>query len=97
VVGTKKLTPPETEKSVKKTVVKKVRQHKNAVHLTEEVEKETVQNSDGYEEKTALSKVRLEKEIGQQVLGNDRMAGHSSAAVETKPCRMRMMPRENCR
>ena len=84
MAGTKKLTPPETEKSVKKTVVKKVRQHKNAAPLTEKIEKETVQDSDGCLENAALSKVRLEKKNGRQVLGNDKKAAHSSGAVETK-------------
>lgn len=50
----------------------------------EEIEKETVQNSDGYEENAALSKVRREKEVGRQVLGNDKKARHSSGAVERK-------------
>ena len=84
MAGTKKLTPPETEKSVKKTVVKKVRQHKNAAPLTEKIEKETVQDSDGCLENAALSNVRLEKKIERQVLGNDKKAAHSSGAVETK-------------
>ncbi|WP_422532173.1 hypothetical protein [Bartonella apihabitans] len=74
MVGTRKLPPPETKKSVKKTVVKKVRQHKNAAPLTEKIEKETVQDSDGCEEKAALSKVRREKEIERQVLGNEGIA-----------------------
>ena len=84
MVGTKKLTPPETEKSVKKTVVKKVRQHKNAAPFMEKIGKETVQDSDGFEEKAARSRVRREKEIKQQVLGNDKLTAHSSGAVETK-------------
>ena len=84
MAGTKKLTPPETEKSVKKTVVKKVRQHKNGAPLTEKIAKETVQDSDDCEEKAARSRVRLQKEIGQQVLGNDKLTAHSSRAVETK-------------
>ena len=84
MVGTKKLTPPETEKSVEKTVVKKVHQQKRAAPLTEKIAKETVQNSDSCEEKTARSRVRLEKEIERQVLGNDKKAARSSGAVETK-------------
>jgi len=84
VVGTKKRTPRETEKSVKKTVVKKVRQQKSAAPLTEKIEKETVRGADGCLENAALSKVRLEKEVGRQVLGNDKMAAQSSGAVETK-------------
>ncbi len=78
MVGTKKLTPPETAKSVKKTVVKKVRQQKRAVPLTEKIEKEIVQDSDGCLENAALSNVRLEKEVGRQVLGNEGMAVRSS-------------------
>ena len=78
MVGTKKLTPPETEKSVKKTVVKRVRQQKRAAPLTEKIEKETVQDSDGFEEKAARSRVKREKEIGRQVLGNEGMAVRSS-------------------
>ncbi|MBI0004079.1 hypothetical protein H3S80_08465 [Bartonella sp. M0177] len=69
---------------MKKTVVKKVRQHKNGAPLTEKIEKETVQNSDSCEEKAARSRVRREKEIGRQVFGNEKMARHSSGAVETK-------------
>ena len=84
MAGTKKLTPPETEKSVKKTVVKKVRQQKRAAPLMEKIEKETVQDSDGCEEKAAHSRVKHEKEIGRQVLGNEGMAARSSGAVETK-------------
>ncbi|WP_279100865.1 hypothetical protein [Bartonella apis] len=84
MAGTKKLTPPETKKSVKKTVVKRVRQQKRAAPLTEKIEKETVQDSYGWLENAALSKVRLEKEIERQVLGNDKKAAHSSGAVETK-------------
>ena len=61
-----------------------MRQQKRAPPLMEEIEKETVQNSDGYEEKAARSKVRFEKEIERQVLDNERMAARSSAAVETK-------------
>lgn len=61
-----------------------MRQQKRAAPLMEEIEKETVQNSDGYEENAALSKVRREKEVGRQVLGNDKKARHSSGAVETK-------------
>ena len=82
VVGTKKLTPPETAKSVKKTVVKKVRQQKRAVPLTEKIEKETVQDSDGFEEKAARSRVRREKEIERQVLGNEGMAARSSVELK---------------
>ena len=78
MVGTKKLTPPETEKSVKKTVVKRVRQQKRAAPLMEKIEKETVQDSDGFEEKAARSRVKREKEIGRQVLGNEGMAVRSS-------------------
>ena len=84
MAGTKKRTPPETEKLKKKTAVKKVHQQKRAAPLMEEIEKETVQNSDGYEENAALSKVRREKEVGRQVLGNEGMAARSSGAVETK-------------
>ena len=51
-----------------------MRQQKRAAPLMEEIEKETVQNSDGYEENAALSKVRREKEVGRQVLGNEGMA-----------------------
>ena len=43
-----------------------------------------MQDNDGCLENAALSKVRLEKEIGRQVLGNDKKAAHSSGAVETK-------------
>ena len=78
MVGTKKRTPPETAKSVKKTVVKKVRQQKRAVPLTEKIEKENVQDSDGFEEKAARSRVKREKEIERQVLGNEGMAARSS-------------------
>ena len=84
MAGTKKLTPPETKKSVKKTVVKRVRQQKRAAPLTEKIEKETVQDSDGCEEKAARARLRREKEVGRQVLGNDKMAAQSSGAVETK-------------
>ena len=78
VVGTRKLPPPETKKSVKKTVVKKVRQHKNAAPLTEEIEKEIVRVADGFLEKAARSRVKCEKEIERQVLGNEGMAARSS-------------------
>lgn len=84
MVGTRKLPPPETKKSVKKTVVKKVRQHKNAAPLTEEIEKEIVRVADGFLEKAARSRVKCEKEIERQVLGNEGMAARSSGAVETK-------------
>ncbi|CAM1655571.1 hypothetical protein [Bartonella apis] len=40
--------------------------------------------ADGFLEKAAGSKVRLEKEVVQQVLGNDKKAAHSSGAVERK-------------
>ena len=76
--GTQKLTPPETKKSVKKTVVKRMRQQKRAAPLTEKIEKETVQDSDGCEEKAARSRVKREKEIERQVLGNEEMAARSS-------------------
>ena len=72
MAGTKKLTPPETEKSVKKTVVKKVRQQKRAAPLTEENEEETVQDEDGCKEKAARSRVKREKDIKRQVLGNEK-------------------------
>ena len=78
MVGTKKRTPPETEKSVKKTVVKRVHQQKSAAPLTKKIEKETVQDEDGCKEKAARTKVRLEKEIERQVLGNEKMAARSS-------------------
>ena len=84
MVGTKKLTPPETAKSVKKTVVKRVRRQKRAAPLTEKIGKETVQDSDSFEEKAARSRVKREKEVLRQVLGNDKKAAHSSGAVETK-------------
>ena len=84
MAGTKKLTPPETEKLKKKTAVKKVHQQKRAAPLTEKIEKETVQDSDGCEEKAARARLRREKEVGRQVLGNDKMAAQSSGAVETK-------------
>ena len=78
MAGTKKRTPPETEKSVKKTIVKRVRQQKRAAPLTEKMGKETVQDSDGFEEKASRSRVKHEKEIGRQVLGNEGMAVRSS-------------------
>ena len=78
MVGTKKLTPPGTAKSVKKTIVKRVRQQKRAAPLTEKIEKKTVQDGDGCLENAALSNVRLEKEIERQVLGNEGMATGSS-------------------
>ena len=84
MAGTKKRTSLKTEKSPKKTIAKKVSQQKKAAPLTEENEEETLQDSDGCLENAALSKVRLEKEIGWQVLGNEKMARHSSGAVETK-------------
>ena len=84
MVGTKKRTPRETEKSVKKTVVKRVRQQKRAAPLTEKIAKETVQDSDDCEEKAAPSRVKREKEFERQVLDNERMAARSSAAVERK-------------
>ncbi len=71
-------TPPETEKSVKKTVVKRMRQQKIAAPLTKKIEKETVRVADGFLEKAARSGVRLEKEIERQVLGNEGMAARSS-------------------
>ena len=74
MAGTKKRTPPETEKSVKKTVVKKVRQQKRAAPLTEKIEKETVRVADGFLEKAARSSVKHEKDIKRQVLGNEGMA-----------------------
>ncbi|WP_295736384.1 hypothetical protein [uncultured Bartonella sp.] len=40
--------------------------------------------ADGFLEKAARTKVRLEKEIERQVLGNDKLTAHSSGAVETK-------------
>ena len=40
--------------------------------------------ADGFLEKAARSKVRFEKDIKRQVLGNEKMARHSSGAVETK-------------
>ena len=64
--------------------MKKVHQQKRTVPLTVKIEKETVQNSDGFEEKAARSRVKREKEVGRQVLGNDKKAAHSSGAVETK-------------
>ena len=78
MAGTKKLTPPETEKSVKKTVVKKAHQQKRAASLTEEIEKEIVRVADGFLEKAARSRVKCEKEIERQVLGNEKMAARSS-------------------
>ena len=42
--------------------------------LSEEIEKETVRVADGFLEKAARTKVRLEKEIERQVLGNEGMA-----------------------
>ena len=55
-----------------------MRQPKRAAPLTEKIEKEIVQDSDGCLENAALSKVRLEKEIERQVLGNEGMAVRSS-------------------
>ena len=84
MAGTKKRTSLKTEKSPKKNTVKKVCQQKSAAPLTEKIEKETVQDSDGCEEKAARARLRREKEVGRQVLGNDKMAAQSSGAVETK-------------
>ena len=84
MAGKKKRTPPETKKSMKKTVVKRVRQQKRAAPLMEKIEKETVRVADGFLEKAARSRVKREKEIERQVLGNEKMAAHSSGAVETK-------------
>ena len=65
---------PQNRKIREKTVVKKVRQQKRAAPLTEENEEETLQDEDGCKEKAARSKVRFEKEIERQVLGNEGMA-----------------------
>ena len=51
MAGTKKRTSLKTEKSPKKTVVKRVHQQKSAAPLTEKIEKETVQDGDGCLEK----------------------------------------------
>ena len=75
---------PQNRKIPEKTAVKKVHQQKRAAPLTEEIEKETVQDSDGFEEKAASSKVKREKEIGRQVLGNDKLTADSGGAVETE-------------
>ena len=85
MVGTKKIALPEAGKSTKKPAIKKMRQQKKAAPLTEEIEKETLQDEDGCKEKAARSKVRFEKEIERQVLGNEGMAARSSGAVERKP------------
>ena len=88
MAGTKKLTPPETEKSVKKTVVKKAHQQKRAAPLTEEIEKETLQDEDGCKEKAARSKVRFEKEIERQMLGNEGMARTQAQQLKGKGWKM---------
>ena len=79
MAGTKKRTSLKTEKSPKKTVVKRVHQQKSAAPLTEKIEKEIVRVADGFLEKAARSKVRFEKEIERQVLGNEKMVARSSA------------------
>ena len=84
MVGTKKIALPEAGKSTKKPAIKKMRQQKKAAPLTEENEEETLQDEDGCKEKAARSRVKCEKEIERQVLGNEGMAAHSSGAVERK-------------
>ena len=94
MVGTRKLPPPETEKSVKKTVVKRVHQQKRAASLTEEIEKEIVRVADGFLEKAARSRVKCEKEIERQVLGNEGMAARSSVEFKKKRWKMCLNPRK---
>ncbi|OLY45852.1 hypothetical protein PEB0150_008370 [Bartonella apis] len=84
MVGTKKLTPPETKKSVKKTVVKKVRQQKRAAPLTEKIEKETVQQVIGNEGMAARSSVEFKKETLENVLESKEKAARSRVRLEKK-------------
>ena len=88
MAGTKKRTSLKTEKSAKKTTAKKVSQQKKAAPLTEKIEKETVQDSDGCLENAALSKVRLEKEIERQVLDNEGMARTQAQQLKGKGWKM---------
>ena len=69
---------PQNRKIREKTVVKRVHQQKRAAPLTEKIGKEIVRVADGFLEKAARSRVRLEKEIERQVLGNEGMAVRSS-------------------
>ncbi|AQT45456.1 hypothetical protein BBC0244_017780 [Bartonella apihabitans] len=79
---------PQNRKIRKKATVKKAHQQKKSRALSEEIEKETVRVADEFLEKAARSRVRLEKEIGRQVLGNERMAARSSAEFKKKRWKM---------
>ena len=88
MAGTKKRTSLKTEKSAKKTAVKKVHQQKSAAPLTEKIEKETVQDGDGFLEKAARSSVKHEKDIKRQVLGNEGMARTQAQQLKRKGWKM---------
>ena len=94
MAGTKKRTSLKTEKSPKKTIAKKVHQQKKAAPLTEENEEETLQDEDGCKEKAARSKVRFEKEIERQVLGNEGMARTQAQQLKGKGWKMCLYPRK---
>ena len=55
-----------------------------AVTLSAGFGKQALQKVTDLKEKAARSRVRLEKEIGRQVFDDEKMAGHSSGAVERK-------------
>ena len=94
MAGTKKIALPEAGKSTKKPAIKKMRQQKRAAPLTEENEEETLQDEDGCKEKAARSKVRFEKEIERQVLGNEGMASTQAQQLKGKGWKMCLYPRK---
>ena len=71
-----------------------MRQQKRAAPLTEENEEETLQDEDGCKEKAARSKVRFEKEIERQVLGNEGMARTQAQQLKGKGWKMCLYPRK---
>ena len=79
---------PQNRKIREKTAVKKVHQQKRAAPLTEKIGKEIVRVADGFLEKAARSKVRLEKEIERQVLGNEGMARTQAQQLKGKGWKM---------
>ena len=94
MVGTKKIALPEAGKSTKKPAIKKMRQQKKAAPLTEEIEKETLQDEDACKEKAARSKVRFEKEIERQMLGNEGMARTQAQQLKGKGWKMCLKTRK---
>ena len=84
VLGNEKMAARSSIEFKKETLENVSGNKEKAVTLSAGFGKQALQKVTDLKEKAARSRVKCEKKIGRQVFDDEKMAGHSSGAVETK-------------